>query len=263
MDRFGGIERLYGKQAAQRFRNAHVCIVGIGGVGSWVVEALARSGIGHITMIDLDEICLSNINRQLHAMDGEIGRQKTAAMAERVAAINPACEITCLESFFTARNADEILDTSFDYVIDAIDRVKEKCLLIAGCRQRDIPIITCGAAGGRRDPSQIRIDDLSRSYNDALLNQTRKDLRSDHGFHAGADPKLKIKARKFGIDAIFSPETSVFPQCDGEVSEKRPAETTGADTRLNCASGFGSITHITATFGFFAVSRCLERLARD
>ena len=262
MDRFGGIERLYGKKALQTFRDAHICVVGIGGVGSWIVEALARSGIGQITMIDLDEICLTNINRQLHAMDGEIGRQKTAVMAERVTAINPECHVICKESFFTSRNADEILNAEFDYVIDAIDRVKEKCLLLAGCHQRGIPIITCGGAGGLRDPSQICIDDLSRSYNDALLNQVRKNLRSNHGFPAGADPKRKIKARIFGIDAVFSPEAAVFQQCDGEVSSKRPTDTTGADARLNCASGFGSITHITATFGFFAVSRCLERLSR-
>ena len=259
--RFDGIARLYGVDALNQFQSAHVCVVGIGGVGSWIVEALARSGIGHITMIDLDEICVSNINRQLHAMDGEIGKQKTAAMANRIQAINPECKVTCLEQFFSARNADTILDTGFDYVIDAIDRVKEKCLLLAGCHQRNIPVITCGGAGGLRDPSQIQVQDLSKSYNDALLNQVRKNLRSNHGFPPGADPKRKIKARKFGIECVFSPENAVFPHCDGSVSEKRPTNMTGADARLNCASGYGSITHMTATFGFFAVSRCLKHLA--
>ena len=135
------------------------------------------------------------------------------------------------------------------------------CLLLAGCHQRTIPIITCGGAGGMRDPSRIRLDDLSRSFNDPLLNQVRKNLRSNYGFPAGNDPKKKIKARKFGIDCVFSPETAVFPQCDGTVSEMRPEGTSGNDARLNCASGFGSITHMTATFGFFAVYRCLERLS--
>ena len=149
--RFGGIERLYGKKAMEKFHNSHVCVVGIGGVGSWIVEALARSGIGQITMIDLDEICVTNINRHLHAMDGEIGKQKTAAMADRVHAINPECNITCLETFFSHRNADEILDQGFDYVIDAIDRVPAKALLLAGCHQRSIPVISCGGAGGPGD----------------------------------------------------------------------------------------------------------------
>jgi len=259
--RFDGIARLYGTEALKKFNHARVCVVGIGGVGSWAVEALARSGIGHITMVDLDEICITNINRQLHAMDGEIGRQKTAAMASRVEAINPDCEVVCLETFYTDRNADEILDAGFDYVIDAIDRVRSKSLLLASCHKRGIPVICCGGAGGLRDPSLIRIDDLSRSFNDALLNQVRKNLRNRYGFPRGTDLKRKIKGKKFHIDCIFSPEQPVYPQCDGTVSEKRPAEMTGADARLNCASGYGSITHITATFGFFAVSQCLKKIA--
>lgn len=260
--RFSGIARLYGEAALEKFHNAHVCVVGIGGVGSWCVESLARSGIGQITMIDLDEICVTNINRQLHAMDGEIGRQKTAAMASRITAINPDCQITCLETFFGVRNADEILDQQFDFVIDAIDHVKAKCQLLAGCHQRNIPVIACGGAGGLTDPTQIQISDLSKSYNDALLNQVRKNLRSNYGFPAGADAKRKIKAKKFGIDCVFSSESPVFLQCDGSVSPQRPpAGESSGGTRLNCASGFGSITHMTATVGLFATSRCLKTLA--
>lgn len=259
--RFGGIERLYGKKAMGNFLQAHVCVVGIGGVGSWIVEALARSGIGHITMIDLDEICITNINRQLHAMDGEIGKQKTAAMASRVEAINPDCKVTTHEAFFSNRNADEILDQGYDYVIDAIDQVQSKALLLAGCRKRDIPVISCGGAGGLRDPSKIKIDDISRCYNDGLMNHVRTNLRNKYGFPVGTDLVKKIKGRKFYIDCIFSSETPVYQQCDGEVSIERPKKSAKADTRLNCASGFGSITHMTATFGFFAVSRCLEKLA--
>lgn len=261
MDRFGGIQRLYGKTAMGKFQRAHVCVVGIGGVGSWCVEALARSGVGHITMIDLDEICITNINRQLHAMDGEIGRQKTAAMADRIRQINPDCKVVSLETFFSERNANEILHTGFDYVIDAIDQGKAKSLLLASCHQRKVPVISCGGAGGLRDPSQIRIDDISRCYNDSLINQVRKTLRSQYGFPAGADPKRKIKARKFHIDCVFSPEHPVFEQCDGEVSTRKPSDKADNPTRLNCVSGYGSITHITATFGLFAVSRCLQKLS--
>ena len=259
--RFGGIERLYGKSAMKKFSGAHVCVVGIGGVGSWAVEALARSGIGHITMIDLDEICITNINRQLHAMDGEIGRQKTAAMASRIYAIHPDCEVTCLEAFFSERNADEILDGGFDYVIDAIDQVRSKARLLDGCRKRKIPVISCCGAGGLRDPSLIKIDDISRAVRDPLINHVRRNLRTKYGFPVGTDLIKKIKGRKFYIDCIFSTESPVYPQCDGEVSLQRPQEKTAGDTKLNCASGFGSSTHMTATFGFFAVSRCLATLA--
>lgn len=261
--RFGGIERLYGKAAMEKFSKAHVCIVGIGGVGSWAVEALARSGIGKITMIDLDEICVTNINRQLHAMDSEIGRQKTAAMASRISGIHPECEVVCLESFFNQRNADEILDQGFDYVIDAIDRVQSKSLLLDGCYKRDIPVISCGGAGGLRDPSQIKIDDISRCYNDSLMNHVRVNLRRKYGFPAGPDAKKKRKLKKFYIDCIFSSECPVYPQCDGEVSTQRPDNLKAADTRINCVSGLGSITHMTATFGFFAVSRCLAYLSES
>ncbi len=261
--RFGGIERLYGKTALKKFNQAHVCVVGIGGVGSWAVEALARSGIGKITMIDLDEICITNINRQLHAMDGEIGRQKTAAMASRISAIHPECEVACLEAFFSRQNADEILDQGFDYVIDAIDRVQSKSLLLNGCHKRGIPVISCGGAGGLRDPSQIKIDDISRCYNDSLMNQVRRNLRHKYGFPAGPDVKKKRKLKKFGINCIFSSERPVYPQCDGEVSEQRPEHLKGADTRINCVSGYGSITHMTATIGFFAVARCLAWISEQ
>ena len=263
MDRFGGIQRLYGKTAMKKFQRAHVCVVGIGGVGSWCVEALARSGIGRITMVDLDEICISNINRQLHAMDGEIGRQKTAAMANRVKAINPDCDVVCLETFFSDRNAEEILNNKFDYLIDAIDHVRAKSLLLASCKEHGIPVISCGGAGGLRDPSQIQIDDIARCYNDSLINKVRRTMRSHYGFPAGADPKKKIKGRKFGIGCVFSTESPVFEQCNGEIGSDKPTIHQDEPSRLSCVSGFGSITHITATFGLFAVSRCLAELASE
>lgn len=258
--RFGGIERLYGKSAMEKFHSAHVCIVGIGGIGSWAVEALARSGIGKITMIDLDEICITNVNRQLHAMDGEIGSQKTEAMRKRIHAINPECEVHIIESFFSQRNADEILDQGFDYLIDAIDQVHSKSLLLDGCRKRKISVISCGGAGGLRDPSLIKVDDLSRSYRDPLLHKVRVDLRKRYGFPVGTNPVKKIKGRKFYIDCIFSSETPVYQDCHGEVTEEKPAATAKGETKLNCTVGLGSSTHMTATFGFFAVARCLATI---
>ncbi|MGJ8678646.1 MAG: tRNA threonylcarbamoyladenosine dehydratase [Akkermansiaceae bacterium] len=262
MERFGGIERLYGKKAMEKFRRAHVCVVGIGGVGSWAVEALARSGIGHITMIDLDEICITNVNRQLHAMDGEIGRQKTQAMANRIKAIHSGCKITIVEAFFSNRNAETVLDEgAFDYVIDAIDQVQSKALLLSGCRSRKIPVISCGGSGGLKDPSLIKIDDISRCIRDPLIHHVRDNLRKRYGFPCGDIPAKKIKGRKFYIECVFSTESPAYQQCDGEVSLEKPKNLTRGDTKLNCTSGLGSSTHMTATFGFFAVSRCLATLA--
>jgi tRNA A37 threonylcarbamoyladenosine dehydratase len=255
--RFGGISRLYGSQALERFRAARVAVIGIGGVGSWTVEALARSGIGHLTLVDLDEICVTNVNRQLHAMDGQIGRQKTEAMAERVRAISPSCEVEILPTFFGERNAAEILDRRFDAVVDAIDTVRQKSLLLALCRERGIPIVTCGAAGGRRDPSRIRVADLAHTIQDALLMQVRKQLRSHHGFPKAATGK---KPKKFGIPAIFTEEAAAYPQCDGSVSTEKPE---GSNLRLSCESGYGTAAPVTATFGLIAASQVLEKLAES
>lgn len=254
--RFGGIARLYGVDALNAFRNARVAVIGVGGVGSWTVEALARSGIGHLTLCDLDEICVTNVNRQLHAMDGHVGRQKTEAMAERVRAIWPGCEVDILPTFFGEKNAAEILDRGFDAVVDAIDSVRQKALLLAECKARGIPVVSCGAAGGRRDPSRIRVADVAHTVHDALMMQVRKQLRAKHGFPKASTGK---KAKKFGIEAIFSDEPPVFPQCDGSVSESRPE---GTNLRLSCESGYGTAAPVTATFGLIAASRVLETLAK-
>jgi tRNA threonylcarbamoyladenosine dehydratase len=253
--RFGGIARLYGGAALDRFLSARVAVIGIGGVGSWAVESLARSGVGHLTLVDLDEICLTNVNRQLHAMDGQIGRQKTHAMADRVAAIHPDCEVIILEKFFTDRSAADILDPGFDAVIDAIDHTAHKALLLAECHRRGIHAVTCGGAGGRRDPSRIQIRDLAYSGKDPLLLQLRRELRRSHGFPKttpGQNPP------PMGIEAVFSDEPQVFAQPDGDVACQRPE---GASLRLNCASGFGTVTHMTASLGMIAAARVLEKLA--
>ena len=253
--RFGGIARLYGHAALERFLTARVAVVGVGGVGSWAVESLARSGIGNLTLVDLDEICLTNVNRQLHAMDGHIGRQKTEAMAERARAIHPTAEVTIVQRFFTEHSAEEILAQGFDAVIDAIDTTNHKALLLAECHSRKIFTVTCGGAGGRRDPTRIRVADLAYSGKDPLLHQLRRQLRRYHGF-----PKTPLghKPHPLGIEAVFTDEPPLFLQCNGGVSEER-AEMGGQ--RLGCASGLGSVTHVTATFGMTAASRVLGHLA--
>ncbi len=254
--RFAGIARLYGPEVLEKFRCTHLAVIGIGGVGSWAAEALARSGIGELTLVDLDELCLTNVNRQIHALDGQLGRAKVEAMADRIAGINPSCEVHDLASFFSQRTVDEVLSPQgrdLCAVIDAIDVFGPKSLLLSACRTRSLPVVTCGAAGGRRDPSLVEVADLSRTHNDALLNQVRRKLRSDYGFPSG-----EKKAKRFDIPAVFSPENAVYPQSDGSVSEERPGNLSPG---LRCDAGYGSVTHITASFGLFAASEILNRIA--
>jgi tRNA A37 threonylcarbamoyladenosine dehydratase len=304
--RFGGMARLYGRAGLKRLRAAHVLVVGVGGVGSWTVEALARSGVGTITMVDLDEICVSNVNRQLPALDGTIGRPKVEVLAERIRAINPACRIFARQEFFTEDSAERLLgptarsqpdtapdslpatssggesrggeaplpagasqgegvppgpasgfaptDPPVDFVVDAIDAVANKCRLIALCRARRLPVIVCGGAGGRRDPTQVRRADLALATHDRLLSEVRKRLRQEHGFPPAG--------KKFGVDCICSAEIPVFPQKDGSVcpAADAPAEP-GESRRLNCDWGFGSATHVTGTFGFAAAAAVINALA--
>lgn len=246
--RFGGIERLYGPGSLQRLQNARVSVVGIGGVGSWVAEALARSGIGAIDLVDLDDVCESNINRQIHALDPTIGQAKTSAMAERCRLVNPDCRIRERTFFYTAQTSETLFDEPLDYVMDAIDSVTHKCHLIDQCKRRKIPTIVSGGAGGRIDPSRIEIADLSQSYNDKLLQRVRKLLRTEYDFP-------KQEKRKFKIDCIFSPEDARYPEVCA--TDKEPAS-----RRLDCSSGYGAATHITGAFGFLAAARIVEHLSR-
>lgn len=248
--RFGGIGRLYGPHALPRFARAHIAVVGIGGVGTWVVEALARSGIGRLTLVDLDMIAESNVNRQLHALDGAFGMAKVSAMSARVRAINPACTVHEIEDFITSENCDAFLDASFDAVIDAADDNRAKVALIVGCRRRGIPIVTAGAAGGRTDPCAVRVDDLARTTQDALLSRVRARLRKEYNF-----PRAPEK--KFGVTAVYSLEPMHRP-LDTEGLACAPAP--GA--ALACA-GYGSSVCVTAPFGFAAAGHVLRELARQ
>jgi len=248
--RFGGLARLYGSAGLERLRCAHVCVVGLGGVGSWAVEALARSGIGSLTLIDMDDVCISNVNRQLHALAGELGKPKVEVMARRVAAINPDCKVNPVHSFFLKSNAAQILATGFDAVVDAIDSPSLKCLLIASCKQAGIPVVVVGGAGGRQDPTAIQVMDLAFSSGDRLLQQVRRKLRRDYGFPRGD--------QDFGVECVLSRELPVFPTGQGCVSANR-AE--APDLRLDCNSGFGTASFVTGAFGLAASSCVVRRIA--
>jgi tRNA threonylcarbamoyladenosine dehydratase len=253
-ERFGGIARLYGAGALERLAAAHVAVIGVGGVGSWAVEALVRSGIGRITLIDLDDLCVTNTNRQLPAMTGTIGRAKVEVMAERARAIAPLVQVeTCLE-FFTEESAEALFNPSWTWVVDAIDDVDAKCLLLAKCRAAGVPVVASGGAGGRIDPTQVRLVDLSESGADPLLRRVRKILRREHGFRA-------FDGTPWGIPTVCSPERPVFPWSDGTVCEQ-PELDVASPLRLDCNSGFGTASFVTATFGFVAASQVITAIAR-
>jgi tRNA threonylcarbamoyladenosine dehydratase len=241
--RFGGIARLYGEAALARLAAAHVCVIGVGGVGSWAVEALARSGVGRLTLIDLDHVAESNINRQIHAQESTLGHAKVLAMKERIAGINPTCEVATIEEFVTVDNVVTLLP-GCDCIVDAIDQVRPKAALIAHCRAREIPLVTTGAAGGKTDPAMIRVDDLSRTTQDPLVASLRSTLRRDHGFPR--DPKAR-----FGVDCVYSIEPIRRPTT-ADFCATGPAG-------LSCA-GYGSSVCVTAGFGFAAASRALALL---
>jgi len=254
--RFSGIDRLYGQGALERLSRCKVAVIGLGGVGSWVVEALARSGVGALTLIDADDICVSNTNRQLPALDGDYGRNKAEAMAERCRRVNPLIEVTVLPVFLTASNLTELLDEGFDLVVDACDSFRSKVELIAWCRRRKQPVLTVGSAGGRIDPTLVRVRDLSRTEHDAMLALVRKKLRAEFNFP-------KNRQRYFGVPAVYSLENVRYPQPDGSVCGLRPALGGDAGLKLDCGTGLGAATHITGAFAFATAGKVLELLLRS
>jgi tRNA A37 threonylcarbamoyladenosine dehydratase len=245
--RFGGIERLYGAGSLARLAAAHVVVIGIGGVGSWAAEALARSGVGRLTLVDLDHVAESNVNRQVQALAATLGQAKVLAMQARIAQINPDCRVDCIEEFITEENVATLLPTC-DAVLDCIDQVKAKAALVAHCRRLKLPVITTGGAGGRTDPTRIRIDDLSRTTQDALASKLRARLRKEFGFPREAK-------KKFGVPCVFSDEPIRRPQtmaCDLDEAGLHG---------LNCA-GYGSSVAVTAGFGCAAAAHCLGILLK-
>lgn len=244
--RFGGVARLYGTAAAERLKTANICVVGVGGVGSWALEALARTGIEHLAAVDLDMVAESNTNRQIHALGDIYGKAKVDAMADRIRAINPYCSVTCIEDFVTPENVTEILLSQFDVVIDAIDQTRVKAAMVAHCRRQGTPIVVVGAAGGQTDPTQVKISDLAVTIQDPLLAKVRALLRREHGFPRDA-------RKKFGVSAVFSTEALRYP------AQQTSCETSPGPTGLNCA-GFGSSVCVTSVFGMAAAARAIDLL---
>lgn len=244
--RFGGVGRLYGEAGRLALSAAHVCIVGIGGVGSWTAEALARTGVGRLTLIDLDMVAESNTNRQIHALGDIYGKAKVDAMAERIRAINPACVVDCIEDFVTADNLDALLGRDYDVVVDAIDQARVKVAMIAWCKRQRLPIVVAGAAGGQIDPTQVRLADLSQTTQDPLLAKVRASLRREHGFP---------RQSKFGVTAVYSTEPLRYPE------KNAACATDSGPAGLNCA-GFGSSVCVTSVFGMAAASHAIALITR-
>ncbi len=253
--RFAGVRRLYGEAGLARLQAAHVCVIGIGGVGSWAAEALARNAVGRITLIDLDNIAESNVNRQLHAVEGAFGKAKVSAMAARILSINPLCQVHEVEDFITVDNVAAMLGQGFDAVLDAIDDARAKVAIAAYCKRQHLALVTTGGAGGRLDPTRIRIADLARVHGDRLIAKVRNQLRREHGFPKA--PHGKQLASVFGIPCVYSDEPVQPPDasCEVEATTDQHAGITG----LNCA-GYGSSVCVTAPFGMAAAAQLLNLL---
>ena len=255
MKRFDGIRKLYGPTGLEQLSKAHVLVVGLGGVGSWVVEALTRSGVGALTLVDGDDVCVSNMNRQLHAVEGAIGRPKARVMAERVQAIHPACRVCARTEFFVRQQADDFFPEPYDFVVDAADGVTAKATLIGHARRRGIPVVTCGAAGGKVDPALVQVGDLAEVHHDRLLMFTRKLLRKYHGF-----PSLGRK--KFGVPAVFSPEPVRVVSCGAPAEPVESPFGEEDETRLACDGRLGAASFVTGVFGFLAAAVVVNRLVQ-
>jgi tRNA threonylcarbamoyladenosine dehydratase len=251
--RFSGLERLYGVSGAENIRAAHVAVIGIGGVGSWAAEALARSGVGQITLIDFDQVAESNINRQIHADSLSVGKAKVLAMQERIALLNPDCKVNAIEEFANPENWAQMASASFDAVLDCCDQQKTKTALAAWALDnstqqtqfnKQAPLfITCGAAGGKRRAEKVEIADLSETTHDPLLSDLRYRLRKQHG---------APREKKIGITCVFSKEAVAPPDPSCVIQD--------ADSSLNC-HGYGSVVSVTATFGMCAAGWALSGLA--
>lgn len=253
LNRFSGLGRLYGHPALDRLHAAHIAVVGLGGVGSWTVEALARSGIGALTLIDLDDVCVTNVNRQLPATEGNIGRPKVDVLAERVRVINPACRVAARAEFFTPATAARLLASDYRIVVDAIDGTTGKAALIAACVRHGCRCVTVGGAGGKRDGTQVRANDLAEAWGDQLLRLVRQKLRRDHGFPPGA-------GHRYGVRCVFSPERPAYPWSNGTCAAEPER---GSNLKLDCASGFGTAVFVTAAFGLAAAQEAVRIVVEE
>jgi tRNA A37 threonylcarbamoyladenosine dehydratase len=251
-EKFGSLTRVYGEAMVEMFRDLHICVVGVGGVGSWSAESLARSGVGNLTLVDGDTISQSNTNRQIHALESTIDEPKVDVMKARLLDINPACQINVIKQYIDDDNDRDILERGYDCVIDAIDSFKTKALIIYCCRRNKIPIVTTGGAGGLTDPTQIQVSDLSSTWNDPLAAKVRSELRYRHGF-------TRNKKYSFGVPCVYSIEQQRYPDKDGKVGYAKPGV---SGLSLDCSYGYGSSVMVTASFGLTASAVAIERVAR-
>ncbi len=251
--RFSGVQRIYGKTVAERLPSAHALVMGVGGVGSWAAEALVRTGIGNITLVDFDDICLSNSNRQIQATTESVGKMKTTVLKERFLSINPELKVTEVQEIFSEQTAQALLASIGNAVIlDCMDSLSAKCFLIDHCYKNEHPLVVVGGSAGKLSPEMVKVDDLARTYGDRLLHKLRKRLRTQHGFPRD----LK---KKWQIPAVFSDESPVYPLPDGSVSQD--VEARPHHRFLDCNEGMGSLCFLTGSFGFFAASEGLKLLA--
>ena len=242
--RFSGMERLYGMEPARAIRESHVAVVGIGGVGSWVAEALARSGVGRLTLIDLDHVAESNINRQVHALSTTVGMAKITAMQERIALINPDCKVICVDAFVEPDNWPAVLPECVDAVVDACDQIKAKTAMADWARRSKALFISVGAAGGKRHAHKVDIADLCETTHDPLLAQMRYRLRKAHNA-----PK---EGKRIGVVCVFSREAVSPADVSCQIEQ--------GDNSLNC-HGYGSAVAVTATFGMSAAGWVLDKIS--
>ncbi len=249
--RFAGVSRLYGNTAESLIAK-HVVVIGIGGVGSWAAEALVRTGIGEITLIDLDDVCVSNSNRQSHAMTSTVGQMKVDVVAQRLRDINPDCQVHALHEFITPSNTEALLHAGVDGVLDCIDSAKAKAHLLHHCKLRKITVITIGGAGGRIDPTRITVADLNKTVQDRLSAKVRSILRRNYGYSRTA-------TRRYCIPCVHSTEQPVFYMDDGTVDREPGVAKKG---RLDCEGGLGAATSVTGSFAFVAAAELVNRLLR-
>ncbi len=259
--RFGGLSRLYGPDANIALQHARVAVVGIGGVGSWAAEALARSGIGGLTLIDMDHVAESNVNRQVQALTQTLGQAKIEAMGARIQGINADCKLELVDDFLTPDNVAELLHESIDYVLDCTDQVPAKIAMVLQARQRKQPLLVCGGAGGKTNMLSLRAGDLSEATHDALLGRMRNMLRREHGFARAANEAGKIKKRvpKMGVRVLWIDQPTILPSA-WQSNESEAHADTGAPLQGLACAGYGSSVTVTASMGFAAAAEAISTI---
>ena len=251
-EKFGSLKRVYGEAMVEMLRSLHVCVIGVGGVGSWTAESLIRTGVGEITLVDGDSISMSNFNRQIQALQTTLGESKVEAMKLRLLDINPECQVNVIEKYINDDNDRDILERGYDCVIDAIDGFRTKANIIYCCKRNKIPIITTGGAGGLIDPTQLQVSDLSSTWNDPLAAKVRSELRCNYRF-------TRNKKYTFGVPCVYSTEQQRYPNNEGKVGYAKPGV---PGLTLDCNYGYGSSVMVTSAFGFTASAVAIERMAK-